>query len=43
MGGKENVGLVAPTTVKRSDFNMGYGVPMVGDNVELKIVAAFQK
>lgn len=42
-GGKENVGFVATTTVKRSDFNMGYGVPMVGDNVELKIVAAFQK
>ncbi|WP_375196666.1 YceI family protein [Sphingobium sp.] len=43
MGGKENVGFVATTTVKRSDFNMGYGVPMVGDAVELKIVAAFQK
>ena len=42
-GGKENIGFVATTTVKRSDFNMGYGVPMVGDNVELKIVAAFQK
>ncbi|WP_097092786.1 YceI family protein [Novosphingobium sp. Chol11] len=42
-GGKENVGFVATTTVKRSDFNMGYGVPMVGDSVELKIVAAFQK
>lgn len=43
MGGKENVGFVATTTVKRSDFNMGYGVPMVGDAVELKIIAAFQK
>ncbi|WP_242123014.1 YceI family protein [Sphingobium sp. Sx8-8] len=43
MGGKENIGFVATTTVKRSDFNMGYGVPMVGDAVELKIVAAFQK
>ena len=42
-GGKENVGFVATATVKRSDFNMGYGVPMVGDNIELKIVAAFQK
>ena len=42
-GGKENVGFVATTTVKRSDFNMGYGVPMVGDAIELKIVAAFQK
>lgn len=42
-GGKENVGFVATATVKRSDFNMGYGVPMVGDTIELKIVAAFQK
>lgn len=43
MGGKENVGFVATGAIKRSDFNMGYGVPMVGDAVELKIVAAFQK
>ncbi|HEX7877294.1 MAG TPA: YceI family protein [Sphingobium sp.] len=42
-GGKENVGFVATGAVKRSDFNMGYGVPMVGDTIELKIVAAFQK
>lgn len=42
-GGKENVGFVATGAVKRSDFNMGYGVPMVGDAIELKIVAAFQK
>lgn len=43
MGGKENVGFVATTTIKRSDFGMAYGVPMVGDAIELKIVAAFQK
>ncbi len=43
MGGKENVGFIATTAIKRSDFGMGYGVPMVGDAVELKIVAAFQK
>ena len=42
-GGKENVGFVATGAVKRSDFKMGYGVPMVGDTIELKIVAAFQK
>lgn len=42
-GGKENIGFVATTAIKRSDFNMGYGVPMVGDRIELKIVAAFQK
>ena len=43
MGGKENVGFIATGTIKRSDFGMGYGVPMVGDTIELKIIAAFQK
>ena len=42
-GGKENIGFIATTTIKRSDFGMGYGVPMVGDAIELKIIAAFQK
>ena len=42
-GGKENVGFMATTSIKRSDFGMGYGVPMVGDQIELKIIAAFQK
>ncbi|MCP1470749.1 polyisoprenoid-binding protein YceI [Sphingobium sp. OAS761] len=43
MGGKENVGFVATGSIKRSDFNMSYGVPMVGDVIELKIIAGFQK
>ncbi|MEJ7935632.1 YceI family protein [Sphingobium sp. AN558] len=43
MGGKENVGFVATGSIKRSDFGMGYGVPVVGDAIELKIVAAFNK
>lgn len=43
MGGKEVVGFVATGTIKRSDFGMGMAVPMVGDAVELKIIAAFQK
>lgn len=43
MGGKENVGFVATGSIKRSDFGMGYGVPVVGDAIELKIVAAFTK
>lgn len=43
MGGKENVGFTATTRIKRSDFNLSFGVPMVGDAVELKIVAAFAK
>lgn len=41
MGGKENVGFSATTTIKRSQFGLGYGVPMVGDDVKLDIVAAF--
>jgi len=43
MSKKETVGFSAITTIKRSDFGLGYGVPMVGDAVELKIVAAFEK
>ncbi|WP_031295102.1 YceI family protein [Sphingobium ummariense] len=43
MNKKENVGFIATSTIKRSDFGLGYGVPMVGDTVELKIIAAFEK
>lgn len=43
MGGKENVGFTAETTIKRSDFGLGMAVPMVSDEVELKIAAGFQK
>ena len=43
MSKKENIGFVATGTIKRSDFGMAMAVPMVGDTVELKIIAAFQK
>jgi polyisoprenoid-binding protein YceI len=43
MGGKENVGFRASTTIRRSQFGLGFGVPMVGDEVKLEIAAAFQK
>lgn len=43
MGGKENVGFKASGTIKRSEFGLGYGVPMVGDEVKLEIAAAFEK
>lgn len=43
MGGKENIGFEAETTIKRSDFGINYGIQMVSDNVKLKIVAAFEK
>ncbi|KQS01483.1 hypothetical protein ASG11_17670 [Sphingomonas sp. Leaf357] len=43
MGGKENVGFEATTTLMRSDFGVDMGIPMVSDAVKLKIAAAFQK
>jgi len=43
MGGKENVGFEATGTIRRSQFGLGFGVPMVGDEVKLKISAAFQR
>lgn len=43
MGGKENVGFEAEATIKRSDFGLGYAVPLVSDEVELTIAAAFEK
>ncbi|WP_298673350.1 YceI family protein [uncultured Sphingomonas sp.] len=43
MMGKDNVGFTAMTTIRRSDFGVGYGVPMVSDAVTLKISAAFVK
>ena len=43
MGGKENVGFKATARIMRSQFGLGFGVPMVGDEVTLKIAAAFEK
>ncbi|MFB0872505.1 MULTISPECIES: YceI family protein [unclassified Sphingobium] len=43
MSKKENIGFVATGTIKRSEFGMGYGVPMVGDAIELKVIAGFEK
>jgi len=43
MGGKENIGFRATGAIKRSEFGLGYGVPIVGDEVKLEIAAAFQK
>lgn len=40
---KDTVGFDAEAEIKRSDFGLGYGVPMVGDEVSLKITAAFEK
>lgn len=43
MGGKENVGFTAATTIKRSDFGVTQGIPLVSDEVKLNIAAAFEK
>ena len=43
MSKKETVGFSAQTIVKRSDFGLGKYVPLVGDTIELKITAAFEK
>lgn len=38
-----NIGFEATARLKRSDFGLGYGVPIVSDEVELRINAAFEK
>ncbi len=43
MGGKENVGFHAKTTIMRSQFGVGFGIPVVSDAVALDITVAFQK
>ena len=42
-GSKATVGFQAKGVIKRSDFGMGAFVPLVSDEVELKISAAFEK
>ena len=43
MGGKENVGFHATTSIKRSEFGIVQGIPLVSDLVELDISVAFEK
>lgn len=43
MGGKDNVGFTATGTILRSQFGIGYGIPMVSDAVTLEIAAGFTK
>lgn len=42
-GGAQTVGFSATTTLKRSDFGLGYGAPAVSDEAKLQITAAFEK
>jgi polyisoprenoid-binding protein YceI len=43
MGGVESVGFTAKGAIKRSDFGVSMGIPLVSDEVQLDIVAAFLK
>ncbi len=40
---RETIGFSATTAIKRSDWGMGTGIPLVGDDVALKISVAFEK
>lgn len=40
---KHALGFSATTTIKRSEFGMGYGVPMVADDVHARIEVEFLK
>jgi polyisoprenoid-binding protein YceI len=40
---KETIGFHAKASIKRSDWGMGFGVPAVGDQVDLDISVAFEK
>lgn len=43
MNKRLNIGFKGRASIKRSDFGIGYGVPLVSDEVELDISAAFEK
>jgi polyisoprenoid-binding protein YceI len=43
MSEAETVGFTATTTIDRSNWGIGYGIPMVSDAVDLKISVAFEK
>lgn len=43
MGGKENLGFEARAVIRRSDFGLVTAIPLVSDEVKLKIAAAFVK
>lgn len=43
MGGGEGIGFTARASLKRSDFGISMGIPLVSDEVDLEIVGAFNK
>ena len=40
---KKTIGFEAETIIKRSDFGVNYGIPVVSDEVKLEISVAFEK
>jgi len=42
-GKQQTIGFSAETTIKRSDFGVSYGIPLVPDEVPLKITVAFER
>lgn len=43
MGGGDGIGFEATGTLKRSEFGLGFGIPLVSDQVDLRIAAGFVK
>lgn len=44
MSGKAGIGVSATAKIKRSEFGMNYGLPMVGDDVDIRIeVEAYEE
>ena len=43
MNKAETIGFEGEASIKRSDFGIGYGIPMVSDEVQLQLTAAFEK
>lgn len=43
MGGGQGLGFTAKGVIKRSEFGVSYGIPIVSDEVTLDIAAAFMK
>lgn len=43
MNQRLNIGFKGRTTIKRSDYGIGFAIPFVSDEVELDISAAFEK
>ena len=43
MSKKLEIGFSGTTTIKRSEFGIGYALPIVGDEVRLNVTGVFEK